>query len=292
MTTASTYSQDGSDAEEMDNNNIYGREYDGTNEDFSYHSSDGLDKDDAGYDHSLGNGMEGMSPPATAYSKDGQFPLGGQVEDLPDWLHEMDTDQIYDASHLLAAPITQVFPCVACNNYSNINDPTLWVPVFLQKSGKTTWQVFDKNCGEVSPELEWDGDEGLKKLWGMYCRCPDSAYIQRFQAARTAKNLSLPLATLLHAIAGPLDKVFDGGLAKDDAAATSTTCSSTSPGSVLVYPALSGTKDTAMPDAHPPFSLGKHDDDLQEALDKHRDNVLCLGGIGTGWKRAILKAPY
>jgi hypothetical protein len=93
----------------MDNNNIYGRESDDTNEDLSYHSSDGLDKDDAGYDCSLGNGMEGMSPPATAYSKDGQFPLGGQFEDLHDWLHEMDTNQIYDASHLPAAPISQVF---------------------------------------------------------------------------------------------------------------------------------------------------------------------------------------
>jgi hypothetical protein len=84
-----------------------------------------------------------------------------------------------------------------------------------------------------------------------------------------AKNPSLPSATLLRAIAGPLDKVFDGGLAKDDAAATSTTCSSTSPGSVLVYPAL------------PPFSLGKCNDDLQAALNKHWDNVLCLLHTGT-----------
>jgi hypothetical protein len=166
LTTASTHSQDDSNAEEMDNNNIYRREYDDTNEDFSYHSSDGSDGGDAGYNHSLGNGMEGMSPPATAYSKDGQFPLGVQVEDLPDWLHEMDTNQIYDASHLLAAPITQVFPCIACNNYSNINNPTLWIPVFLQKSGKTTWEVFDKNFGEMGPELEWDGNEGLKKSGG------------------------------------------------------------------------------------------------------------------------------
>ncbi len=92
LTTASTHSQDDFNAEEMDNDNIYGREYDDTNEDFSYHSSDGSDEDDAGYDCSLGNGIEGMLPPATAYSKYGQFPLGGQVEDLPDWLHEMDTN--------------------------------------------------------------------------------------------------------------------------------------------------------------------------------------------------------
>ncbi len=92
---------------------------------------------------------------------------------------------------------------------------------------------------------------------------------------------------LLCAIASPLDKVFDGGLAKDDAAATSTTCSSTSPGLVLVYPVLSGAKDTAMPDAHPPFSLGKRDDDLQAALNKHRDNVLCLLHTGTATSKNV-----
>ncbi len=47
------------------------------------------------------------------------------------------------------------------------------------------------------------------------------------------------------------------------------------------YPVLSGAKDTAMPDAHPLFSLGKHNDDLQEALGKHWDNVLCLLRAGT-----------
>jgi hypothetical protein len=35
LTTPSTHSQDDSDTEEMDNNNIYGREYYNTNEDFS-----------------------------------------------------------------------------------------------------------------------------------------------------------------------------------------------------------------------------------------------------------------
>ncbi len=107
LPTASTHSHDNSDDEELDNECIYGKEYDDTNEDFSYHSSDGLDENDAGYDHPLGNGIEGTSPPATAYSKDVQVLLGGHVEDLPNWLHEMDANQNYDASHLLAAPITR-----------------------------------------------------------------------------------------------------------------------------------------------------------------------------------------
>jgi hypothetical protein len=64
----------------------------------------------------------------------------------------------------LLPPSPRFFLCIACNNYSNINDPTSLNPVFLQKLGKTTWEVFAKNCGEVGPELEWDGDEGLKHL--------------------------------------------------------------------------------------------------------------------------------
>ncbi len=68
----------------MENDGIYGRDYKDDDEDFSYHSSDGSDKDDSVYDLSLGNGAEGTSPPATAHNTDGQFPLGGQVEDLPD----------------------------------------------------------------------------------------------------------------------------------------------------------------------------------------------------------------
>ncbi len=94
---------------------------------------------------------------------------------------------------------------------------------------------------------------------------------------------------LLRAIAGPLDKVFDGGLAKDYAAATSTTCSSLSPGLVLVYPALSGAKDTAMSNAQPPFSLGKRNDDHQAALNKHQDNILCLLSTGTATRSHVAK---
>jgi hypothetical protein len=119
------------DTKDAENHGIYRKEYDDDDEDFSYHSSDGLDKDDSVYDLSLGNGTEGTSPPATARNTDGQFPLGRQVEDFPDWLHKMNTNRVYNASHLLATPITQIFLCISCKNHKDINDPTAWIPVFL-----------------------------------------------------------------------------------------------------------------------------------------------------------------
>jgi hypothetical protein len=119
--TTSTHSKDGANDDGVDNNGIYGSEYDDDAGDFTYHSSDGLDKDDEDGNEVLGNGTDGTSPTMFAFGKDGQNFNSGQLEDLPDWLHEIEMNNTYNASLLLAAPITQVFLCITCKN---INDPT------------------------------------------------------------------------------------------------------------------------------------------------------------------------
>jgi hypothetical protein len=110
-----------------------------------------LDKDDEDGDEVLGNGADGTSPTMSAFGKDGKDCNSGQLNDLPDWLHEIETNKTYNASLLLAAPITQVFPCVTCKN---INNPTTWIPGFLQKTNNTTWEVFDKDFIEIGPKLD------------------------------------------------------------------------------------------------------------------------------------------
>ena len=105
----------------------------------------------------------------------------------------------------------------------------------------------------------------------MYYRCPDPAYIQQLQAARTATNSIPPTAMLRQAPPASFDKVSNECLAQDDAAATATTCSSTLPSFDLANPALSNAKDMSVQSA-----LSKRNADLQAALDKHRDNILCL----------------
>ncbi len=97
------------------------------------------------------------------------------MDNLPDWLHQIERNNTFDALLLLAAHITQVFPCVACKN---INNPTTWIPVILQKTSNTTWKVFDEDFSKIGPKLDWNGDEGLKNLWGRYYRCPDVELIQ------------------------------------------------------------------------------------------------------------------
>jgi hypothetical protein len=143
--TTSTHSKDGANDDGVDNNGIYGGKNDDDDDNFTYHSSDGLDEDDEDGNEVLGNGGEGTSPTMSSCGKDGQSFIRGQLDNLPDWLHEIETNNTYNASLYLATPITQVFPCVACKN---INNPTTWIPVFLQKTSNTTWEVLMKTSAK------------------------------------------------------------------------------------------------------------------------------------------------
>jgi hypothetical protein len=135
LETTSTHSKDGANDDRVDNNGIYsGKNDDDDDGDFTCHSSDGSDEDDENGNEVLGNGADCASPTMSTCGKDGQSFIGGQLDHLPDWLHEIETNT-YDASLLLSAPITQVFPCVACKN---IDNPTTWITIFLRKTSNTT----------------------------------------------------------------------------------------------------------------------------------------------------------
>jgi hypothetical protein len=86
-----------------------------------------------------------------------------------------------------------------------------------------------------------------------------------------AMNSIPPLAMLCQAPPASFDKVSNECLAQDDAAATATTCSFTLPSFDLANPALFNAKDMSVKSA-----LSECNADLQAALDKHRDDVLCL----------------
>jgi hypothetical protein len=128
----------------MESVGIYGGDYDIDDKgNLIYRSSNGSDEDDSDVNLSLGEGVEGTSPPASARNTAGQSLLGRQNDDLPDWLQEMFDNQAYQLSHLISTPVTKCFPCIACNNLIDVTDPRGWICVFLRKSGATVWEVFD-----------------------------------------------------------------------------------------------------------------------------------------------------
>ena len=87
------------------------------------------------------------------------------MNDLPDWLQEMIDNQAYGIPHLLSAPITKCFPCIACNSRIDVTDPHGWSRTFLRKSGVTAWEVFDNFFEDIGPDMDWDSNDGLRNMW-------------------------------------------------------------------------------------------------------------------------------
>jgi hypothetical protein len=108
--------------------------------DFSYHSSDSLAEEDGEHQDNFGQHADGTSPMATEYGHN-----TNHEDALPNWHNKVNRIRAFAKPELLFAPINQIFPCVACLNHKNINDPLTWVPVFLRMSGNTSWEVFDKD---------------------------------------------------------------------------------------------------------------------------------------------------
>ncbi len=176
---------------------------------------------------------------------------------------------MYDKADLLSTLINQIFPCIACNNHRNINNFTTWVPVFLRKLGDTTWEVFDINIKEMGPELEWDSNEGLKNLWGLYYKCPSAESIQRIRGTQMDKGPSRQKAVQQQEDAGSLQHAPSSFSTKttntqapDDVTATATTFSSSGTSLFTGTYISSNTQASDTLNAEPQTALEKHMDDV------------------------------
>ncbi len=105
--------------------------------------------------------------------------------------------------------------------------------------------------------------------------CPDPAYIQSLQATRNATIWLTPTTAPRKANHASHDKVPNDGLVQRDANATATTCNSSLPSHNWAAD-ISHTEDIIMSPAQQGCQV-----DLQVALDKHRDDILCL--LRTQW---------
>ncbi len=131
--------------------------------DFSYHSSDSSAEEDGNHQDNFGQHAVGTSPMVTEYGHN-----TNHEDALPNWLDKANPIRAFAKPEFLSAPINQIFPCIACLNHKNINNPSTRVLVFLRKSGNTSWEVFDEDFDDLGYGFEWDGDEGLENLWGLY----------------------------------------------------------------------------------------------------------------------------
>ena len=97
-----------------------------------------------------------------------------------EWKKEVESRGTFDITDLLAEPINRMFPCVACNDQKKIQDKSTWVPAFLRRSSATTWDVLNVDFHYMVHDLELEGDDGLKNLWGLYYKFLDAQFMQSY----------------------------------------------------------------------------------------------------------------
>ena len=241
--TGDNEDDDTTDEDGLDPGGIYSRQSDEDGS-FSYHDSEASTADE--YEEEFGEGASGSSPLRMGCSEpDEELEL-----DSFKWLKEVERRGTFDITDLLAEPISRMFPCIACNDQKNILDHSTWVPAFLRKSSATTWDILNIDFDHMVHDLEWDGDDGLENLWGLYYKLPDAQFIQSFKSLSTTKECM----------------VLDAHPISDDATTAATTFSSSmtslTPGS---------TTTSSSTDA-----LIEYNQDFQNALEKHWDNIMCL----------------
>jgi hypothetical protein len=118
--------------------------------------------------------------------------------------------------------------------------------------------------------MDWDGNDGLRNMWDWYYMCPNLAYIQSLQETRDATIRLTPTTAPCKATHASHDKVLNGGLVRGDANAKATTCNFSLPSGDWSAN-ISHTEDIMMLPAQHECQV-----DLQVALDKHCDDILCL----------------
>ena len=201
----------------------------------------------------MGEGARGCSPLIMGRYE----PDEGLALDSFNWMKEVESRGTFDKTDLIADPINRIFPCVACKDQTNIQDRSTWIPAFLRKASATTWDVLDVDFEHMVHDLEWEGDNGLENLWGLYYKFPDAQFLQSYKSRSTPKE-SIRFAS--HPIS-------------DDATTAATTYSS----SMTSLTPGTTTASTASTDVLIAFNQ-----DFQNALAKHRDDILCL--IRNAWQ--------
>ncbi len=87
-----------------------------------------------------------------------------------------------DHNYLKKMKLRQHVPVAYCINNKNISDIGSFVPAFLVRVGKNLWEVMDEHDEKIEKQLNWDGDDRLDNLWGLYIKHPDDTFCKFFKS--------------------------------------------------------------------------------------------------------------
>jgi hypothetical protein len=130
--------------------------------------------------------LEQLRQSAETKERDTAFKTTGD-ENFTAWQvlrSEMSTSTIINYDHLLQMKLKDKVPIAYCVNASNISEMESFVPAILIRVQKKLWEVMDENDDQMEEQLEWDGDNGIANMVGLYIKHPDKSFCDYFQSLK------------------------------------------------------------------------------------------------------------
>ena len=118
-------------------------------------------------------------------------------EDFTAWQvlrSEMSDSAIVDCDYLQRMRLKEKVPIAYCMNIKNITKVESFVPAILVRVTKKQWELMDENDENMEEQLEWDGDNGIANMVGMYIKHPDKEFCEYYQSLLTAADTAAAAA--------------------------------------------------------------------------------------------------
>lgn len=80
---------------------------------------------------------------------------------------------------LSSSSLCTLFPCTWCINDKAFMNPSSWKRAFLRRVTASEWEVLDELKDEVIDTIQWEGDNGLKLMWGFYAKSPANDDVEK-----------------------------------------------------------------------------------------------------------------
>jgi hypothetical protein len=114
------------------------------------------------------------------------------LEEISRWhesVNDLPNDVQIDLAYLRELKLRENVPVAWCVQNHDVHCLELFVPAFLTRISANLWEITDEDNLEMA-QLDWDGDEGVKNLIGIYVQHPLQNFIEYFQTCPSTAALS------------------------------------------------------------------------------------------------------
>jgi hypothetical protein len=113
-------------------------------------------------------------------------------EEISCWhesVNKLPDDVQIDFAFLRELKLRESVPVAWCVENHGVHSLESFVPAFLTRISAHLWEITDKDDLEMA-QLEWDDDEGVENLMGIYIQQPLQNFINYFQTHPSTASLS------------------------------------------------------------------------------------------------------